>query len=169
MAASSPSPAARSRGGATSRAESSPRAVIGLHRANAQLQQELDKIDRQAFTAVSNIANHQQAMKMSWRRLEAQRNSPTPSRAAKTEPSSETQANQQRRGLLMTSNATRLYVSATPQIYSGLTPRPQTHHGEEGGRRGSEEYSQTSQGNPSSPTHFLQPRARAIFLRKSFT
>jgi hypothetical protein len=120
------------------RAEASTQAMVGLHRANAQLQQELDKIDRQAFTAVSNIANHQQAMKMSWRRLEAQRNSPKSSRA-KVE-SSDQQPAAPRKGLLMSSNKTRLYVSATPHIYSGQSSEQQSRgsdsEGETVGSRG---------------------------------
>ena len=117
MASSSPSV---SRGRGLARAETSSRTLVGLHRVNTQLQQELDKIDRQAFTAVSNIANHQQAMKMSWRRLETQRNSPkTRARAGSCpEEPSPTAA---RRGLMMSSNKTKLYVSSTPQIYSGTS------------------------------------------------
>ena len=140
MASNSPA-VSRGRGGGVVRAEASTRATVGLHRANAQLQQELDKIDRQAFTAVSNIANHQQAMKMSWRRLEAQRNSPKSTRA-KSESSAPDQ--QPRKGLLMSSNKTRLYVSATPQVYSGKSSEQQTldskdteSEGETSGRRSS--------------------------------
>ena len=115
LMASSPS-LGRGRSPALAHAETSPRTLVGLHRVNAQLQQELDKIDRQAFTAVSNIANHQQAMKMSWRRLEAQRSSP------KTKPRSRSCSDESspappRRTMM--SNKTKLYVSATPQIYSG--------------------------------------------------
>ncbi|CAI8045825.1 hypothetical protein GBAR_LOCUS25340 [Geodia barretti] len=123
MASISPS-VSRGKGGGVVRAEASTQTMVGLHRANAQLQQELDKIDRQAFTAVSNIANHQQAMKMSWRRLEAQRNSPKSTRA-KVE-CSDQQPAAPRKGLLMSSNKTRLYVSATPNIYSGQSSEQQS-------------------------------------------
>lgn len=104
-----------SRGAALAHAETSARTMVGLHRADVQLQQELEKLDRQAFTAVSNIANHQQAMKMSWRRLEAQRNSPK----ASQRPRSRSCSDQQPRRTLLSSNKTRLYVSTTPQVYFG--------------------------------------------------
>ena len=116
MAFSSPSMSRSGRGG-TARAETSSRTLVGLQKANAQLQQELEKIDRQAFTAVSNIANHQQAMKMSWRRLEAQRNSPKPRSKFSSSDSPATQ--RQRRALLMTSNKTKLYVAASPHVFLG--------------------------------------------------
>ena len=136
---SSPSLSGRGRGG-LARAETSSRTLVGLHRANAQLQQELEKIDRQAFTAVSNIANHQQAMKMSWRRLEAQRNSPGRERARSD---SEKPAPPQKRGLMMSFNKTRLYVAATPHIYSG---QEREGEGEEAGD------TTAAQGKPAPPT-----------------
>ena len=165
MASSSPS-VGKGKGGIV-RAEASTRAMVNLHRANAQLQQELDKIDRQAFTAVSNIANHQQAMKMSWRRLEAQRNSPKVARG-KSEPSSEQQQSQ-RKGLLMSSNKTRLYVSATPQIYSGQVPEQQSGETENeveatGDRRPSTRGEPSSAPPPFVSLHFCRrQRARRFF------
>lgn len=102
--------------GAVARAETNSRTLVGLQRVNAQLQQELDKLDRQAFTAVSNIANHQQAMKMSWRRLEAQRDSP---KSRPRSRSSSDQLSPSPRRAMLSSNTTKLYVTATPQIYCG--------------------------------------------------
>ena len=157
MASSSPS-VSRGRGG-LARAESSSRALVGMHRANAQLQQELEKIDRQAFTAVSNIANHQQAMKMSWRRLEAQRNSPKTTRA-KAEPCSDPQP-QQRRGLLVSSNRTKLYVAATPQIYfGGQAGQPQQL-----GDTESEAGTGATKGESSAPPPFCR-RAQSLSRRQ---
>ena len=96
-------------------AETNPRTLVGLQKVNVQLQKELDKLDRQAHTAVSNIANHQQAMKMSWRRLEAHRDlsnaSPRARRAAERLPASPGP----RRSLF--SSNTLLYVNATPEVY----------------------------------------------------
>ena len=107
------SPAARLRLGHF--AETSPRTVVGLQKVNVQLQKEIDKLERQAHTAVSNIANHQQAMKMSWRRLEQKRNAESPllSRASKTEGTRHSP--KEKRGLFASN--TKLYVHATPQIY----------------------------------------------------
>ena len=142
----------RGRGLVLSHAETSPRTLVGLQRVNAQLQQELDKIDRQAFTAVSNIANHQQAMKMSWRRLEAQRNGPKAAakpRSSRTPPPS--------RSLMLSSNKTKLYVSATPQIYAGDGQQPlqerRTEDEEATEKDGSGAVQQTR--GTASPTPFL--------------
>lgn len=132
--------------------------MVGLHRADVQLQHELDRIDRQAFTAVSNIANHQQAMKMSWRRLEAQRNSPKMSPRPRSRSCTDQQLTRPRRSLL-SSNKTRLYVSATPQVYFGggsRLPRDQGHTaGEEGKTRGA------------SPTPFFQLSSLCLYVDDS--
>ena len=94
--------------------EASPRTVVGLQKANVQLQREIEKIERQSQTAVNNIANHQQAMKMSWRRLEEKRMAESPllsrdsHKASKVTPT---------RKILLSSNTTRLYVPATPDVY----------------------------------------------------
>ena len=152
MSSSPGPPVTRGRGLALSHAETSPRTLVGLHRVNAQLQQELDKIDRQAFTAVSNIANHQQVMKMSWRRLEAQRSSPKA--GAKRSSSTDSQNPAPSRSLMLTSNKTKLYVSATPQIYSGGSQQLQEPTGEEeeamgkGGNRAVEQARGTTSPSP---------------------
>lgn len=144
MAAASPSVSRSSggRGAALAHAETRPRTMVGLHRADVQLQHKLERIDRQAFTAVSNIANHQQAMKMSWRRLEAQRNSPKVTQRTRSRSLSDQQVAGPRRSLL-SSNKTRLYVSATPQVYFGRgsrLPGDQGHTaGEDRKTRGREE------------------------------
>ena len=54
---------ARRRGGGPF-LESSPRTVVGLAKVEVQLQKELGKLERQAQTAVSNIANHQQVREL---------------------------------------------------------------------------------------------------------
>ena len=125
-------PAPVSRSGARSRgptlahghhAETNPRTLVGLQKAGVQLQRELEKIDRQAFTAVSNIANHQQAMKMSWRRLEARRSSPQLQQRSFSCSDQQTASPGLRRSLL-SSNTTKLSLAATPQIYSGSPAGP---------------------------------------------
>ena len=97
-------------------AESSSKTLIGLQKVNVQLQKEIDSLEKQKKTAVNNIANHQQALKMSWRRLEQQRNmagSPQLTRA--TTAPTDAQPRQPRKGLLQSN--TRLYVNSTPQVY----------------------------------------------------
>lgn len=49
---------------------SSSRTKVELHQVDVLLQKEIGRLERQQNAAVSNIANHQQAMKMSWRKLE---------------------------------------------------------------------------------------------------
>ena len=109
MASSTASPAGHKRYGGF--AESSPRTLVGLQKNNVQLQREIEKLERQSQTAINNIANHQQAMKMSWRRLEQRRQneSPLPSRAGSKSPKA--------RKALLSSNRTMLYVQSTPDIY----------------------------------------------------
>lgn len=95
-------------------AESSPKTLVGLHKADAQLKMMMDTLDHQQSTAVNNIANHQQAMKMSWRRLEERRStSPLMSRAE----NKKEKAKDSKRTMLLQSN-TRLYVNKTPSIYN---------------------------------------------------
>ena len=135
------SPVARKRFGPGQFAETSPRTMIGLQKVNVQLQKEMDKLDRQAQTAVTNIANHQQAMKMSWRRLEQKRNAESPllSRTGKHAQAS-SPAPKQRWGML--SSNTRLYVHATPDIYRPREGDEKEGRGKEEG--GSEEESRQS-------------------------
>lgn len=105
-------------------AESSSKTLIGLQKVNVQLQKEIDSIEKQKKTAVNNIANHQQALKMSWRRLEQQRNvasSPLQSRAT-TAPTDGANPRQLRKGILQSN--TRLYVAATPQVYDSIASSP---------------------------------------------
>lgn len=95
-------------------AERNPRTLVGLQKVNVQLKKELEKLDRQQTTAVNNIANHQQAMKMTWRRLEQKRamESPLLSRG----PAKKTEEGGARRGIFHSN--TKLYVNKTPYIYS---------------------------------------------------
>ena len=114
-------------------AEMNPRTLVGLQKVNVQLQKELEKLERQQTTAVNNIANHQQAMKMTWRRLEQKRamESPHVSRTA-TKKNEEGGA---RRSLFQSN--TKLFVNKTPDIYNPTKdkdatgaemPRPTTVH-----------------------------------------
>ncbi len=59
----------------TKRVDSSSvsRTKVELHQVDVLLQKEIGRLERQQNAAVSNIANHQQAMKMSWRKLEQRR------------------------------------------------------------------------------------------------
>lgn len=99
--------------------ESSARTLVGLHKTEVQLKKMIDTLDHQQNTAVNNIANHQQAMKMSWRRLEERRStSPHMTRAEKKAQ----QAKGNKKGMLLQSN-TKLYVDKTPDIYeTGCRP-----------------------------------------------
>lgn len=102
--------------------ESSPRVLVGLHKTDVQLKKKIDCLEHQQSTAVNNIANHQQAMKMSWRRLEERRSSsPNMTRAEKTTQ----QAKGSKKGMLLQSN-TKLYVDKTPEIYDTVSSRPTT-------------------------------------------
>ena len=114
------SPRAVTRSGGPRRrgfSESSQRTLIGLQKANVQLQQEMTRIEKQAHTAVSNISNHQQAMKMSWRRLETQRNMDKHQVDLYGSPNSSRKQQDSRklRGLLASN--TKLYVNTTPGAY----------------------------------------------------
>lgn len=95
-------------------AESSAKTLVGLQKSEVKLKKMVDSLERQQNTAVSNIANHQQAMKMSWRRLEERRStSPLMTRHEKKE-----KEEAKKKGMLLQSN-TKLYVRGTPQVYSG--------------------------------------------------
>ena len=96
-------------------AESNPHTLVGLQKAKVQLEKEISKLEKQQATAVTNIANHQQAMKMTWRRLEQRRamESPLLSRSAHSSELGEESG--PRRGLFYSN--TKLYVKNTPDIY----------------------------------------------------
>ncbi len=94
--------------------EGSPKTIVGLQKTDVQLKKMMDNLDRQQHTAVNNIANHQQAMKMSWRRLEERRSaSPLLTRSDKKKE----ETKKSKRGLMLQSN-TKLYVNKTPEIYN---------------------------------------------------
>ena len=103
-------------------AETNPRTLVGLHKADVQLKKMVDTLEQQQNTSVSNIANHQQALKMSWRRLE-ERRSASPLLTTREKKNAE-QSNSSKRGMLLQSN-TRLYTEKTPEIYN-VTDRPAT-------------------------------------------
>ena len=95
-------------------AEGSSKTAVGLHKTEVQLKKKMDSLDQQQNTAINNIANHQQAMKMSWRKLEEKRTaSPQLGRdnRKKEDPKKST------KGMLLQSN-TKLYVNATPEVYN---------------------------------------------------
>lgn len=96
-------------------AESNPHTLVGLQKVKVQLEKEISKLDKQQATAVTNIANHQQAMKMTWRRQEQRRamESPLLSRSARNVEHSEESG--PRRGIFH--SKTKLYVKNTPDIY----------------------------------------------------
>ena len=106
-------------------AETNQKTLVGLQKTDSQLKKMMDTLEQQQKTAVSNIANHQQAMKMSWRRLEERRSSsPLMTRKEKEE----VQAKKAKKAMMLQSN-TRLFVDKTPQIYGGNvgeTARPST-------------------------------------------
>ena len=123
-------------------AESSPQTIVGLQKTDVQCKKMMDSLERQQNTAVNNIANHQQAMKMSWRRLEERRaQSPTMNRQEMKK-----EVKKEKKGLMLQSN-TKLFVNKTSEIYdpdntlnketaavddSELSihkERPVTHHG----------------------------------------
>lgn len=94
--------------------EKSQKTRVGLHKSEVQTKKMLDTLEQQQNTAVNNISNHQQAMKMSWRRLEERRaESPLLTRHDKTKE----EPKNTKRGLMLQSN-TRLYVNKTPEIYN---------------------------------------------------
>lgn len=95
-------------------AESNPHTLVGLQKVKVQLEKEISKLEREQATAVTNISNNQQAMKMSWRRLQQRRRmeSPPPSRSRETENSKEVGPK-----LGIFHSKTRLYVSTTPEVY----------------------------------------------------
>lgn len=94
--------------------ESSSKTIVGLHKTEVMYQKMMDRLERDQNTSVNNIANHQQAMKMSWRRLEEKRTtSPLLTRQEKKQK----EEKNDKKGLLLQSN-TKLYVKGTPQVYN---------------------------------------------------
>lgn len=108
--------------------ESNQKTLVDKQKNEVKLKKMIDTLEHQQSTAVNNIANHQQAMKMSWRRLEERRSaSPLLTRQEKKRE----EAKDTRRGLLLQSN-TKLYVNKTPEIYNvsgGAGLRPATADG----------------------------------------
>lgn len=95
-------------------AESSARTMVGLQKTEVKFKKMADSLERQQNTAINNIANHQQAMKMSWRRLEERRTaSPLLTTKEKQQKDDTSKA---KKGMMLQSN-TRLYVKGTPQVY----------------------------------------------------
>lgn len=104
-------------------AESSHKTTVGLNKTDVKFQKELASLERQKNTTMNNIANTQQAMKMSWRRLE-ERRAESPTLSKRMEKKEEDRRG--RKGLLLQSN-TKLYVNKTPSIYD-----PTAESGNEG-------------------------------------
>ena len=96
-------------------AESNPHTLVGLQKVKVQLEKEINKLDKQQATAVSNIAKHQQAMKMTWRRQEQRRNMESPLLSRSTRNIEHCEEPGPRRGLFH--SKTKLYVKNTPDIY----------------------------------------------------
>lgn len=112
----------KKQGGAGHFAETNPRTLVGLQKSRVQLDKELTKLEKQAKTSVSNIANHQQAMKMSWRRLEQSRNQESPLLSRGGARRKEEELERRKMGLLHSN--TKLYVKATPSIYDADSESP---------------------------------------------
>lgn len=96
-------------------AESNPHTLVGLQKVKVQLEKEINKLDKQQATAVTNIANHQQAMKMTWRQLQQRRTTESPVLTRRKHDTDETHESGPRRGLFH--SKTKLYVKNTPDIY----------------------------------------------------
>ena len=94
-------------------AETSHKTTVGLNKTDVKFQKELESLERQKNTSMNNIANHQQAMKMSWKRLE-ERRAESPTLSQRREKKEEQKNN--KKGLLFQTN-TKLYVDKTPSIY----------------------------------------------------
>ena len=54
-------------------AESNQKIRMELRQADLKLKKEIERMEKQAYTARNNISNHQQVLKNSWRRLEQKR------------------------------------------------------------------------------------------------
>lgn len=101
-------------------AESSPRTIVGLHKNEVKLKKMIETLESQKSTAVNTLANHQQAMKMSWRRLE-ERRATSPHMTSRMEGTKNQQP--KNRGMMLQSK-TKFNVNMTPEIYN--IPRPTT-------------------------------------------
>lgn len=98
----------------------SSRSRVEMHKVDVQLQKEISRLERQQSAAVTNIANHQQAMKMSWRKLEQRRaaESPLLSRPKEVSPNSPNP----KRGLLHSN--TKLYpTDSAPPLSTVVSPQ----------------------------------------------
>ena len=96
-------------------AETNPHTLVGLQKVKVQLEKEISKLDKQQATAVTNIANHQQAMKMTWRQLQHRRVLESPSLSRSKQDTEDLNVSGQRRGLFHSN--TKLFVRNTPGIY----------------------------------------------------
>lgn len=105
-------------------AESNPHTLVGLQKVKVQLEKEISKLNRQQATAVTNIANHQQAMKMTWRLLQQRRMVESPLLSRSKQDSKDANEPGSRQGLFH--SRTKLYVRNTPIIY-----HPETKGSEE--------------------------------------
>lgn len=95
-------------------AESNPRIRIELQKTKVQLERELERLEKQSKAETNNIATHQQALKMNFRRLEQKRKqeSPTTERSRRGD-----RDEAGRRGIFY--SKTPMAVEATAAIYSG--------------------------------------------------
>lgn len=93
--------------------ETDPKVRVELRKADLKLQKELERLEKQTMTKTNIISDHQQAMKMSWRRLESQRRqdeSPTSSR--KTRRSGSLLSDNKKK--LLFANATTVTLDTVP-------------------------------------------------------
>ena len=91
---------------------------MDLNKILVKFEKEIDSLERQQITSVTNIANYQQAMKMSWRRLEEKRaeSSTRPEHVEKKKESGTKE--------MMFQSKTKLYVNKTPAIYNPHVHNP---------------------------------------------
>lgn len=135
-------------------AESSPRIRRELRKKELQLQKEFDLMEKQSRTSTNNIANHQQVLKNSWRRLEQRKLedqlTPLESRTKKR-----VQPVADRNKRLMFSNRTAICIEKLPSdsnhADNELSSSGSLPHLSEGKSRGSELSSN------SKSTHLLPP------------
>lgn len=100
---------------------------MSLNKILVKFQKEIDSLERQQRTAVTNIANNQQAMKMSWKRLEEKRIESSTWSAQLLEKKNESG---RKKIMFQSKSKTKLYVNKTPDI----NPPDRASYNEETGR-----------------------------------
>lgn len=91
--------------------ESNQKIRMELRLADMKLKKEIERLEKQSYTTTNNISNHQQALKMSWRRLEQRRQHDQDSPTGNRKNRSGLSEKDSRRGLLF-SNRTVLTLDS---------------------------------------------------------